>query len=80
MKLAENLPQPAAFETREQLDDIPGTKEYRDAANILARALEFRFKNCDPNRFVTSSGRVDMSGRRPEQNRKCWLPTRLRQS
>lgn len=44
--------------TREQLDDIPGTKEYRDAANIFARALEFRFKNCDPNRFVTSSGRV----------------------
>lgn len=44
--------------TREQLDDVPGTKEYRDEANALARSLEFRFRNCDPNLFATTSGRV----------------------
>ena len=44
--------------SREQLDDLPGTKEYRDAANALARDFEFRFKNCDPNLFVSTSGRV----------------------
>ncbi len=44
--------------SREQLDDLPGTKEYRDAANALARGFEFRFKNCDPNLFVSTSGRV----------------------
>jgi hypothetical protein len=44
--------------TREQLDDVPGTREYRDAANDLARNFEFRFKNCNPNLFVSTSGRV----------------------
>lgn len=44
--------------SREQLDDLPGTKEYRDAASALARGFEFRFKNCDPNLFVSTSGRV----------------------
>ena len=44
--------------TREQLDDVPGTKEYRDAADVLARILESRFKNTDPNLYLTSSGRL----------------------
>lgn len=44
--------------SREQLDDLPGTKEYRDAASALARDFEFRFKNYDPNLFVSTSGRV----------------------
>jgi hypothetical protein len=44
--------------TREQLDDVPGTKEYRDAANALARILESRFKNTDPNFYLTASGRL----------------------
>jgi hypothetical protein len=44
--------------SREQLDDTPGTPEYPKAASELARALESRFKNIDPNLFVTSSGRL----------------------
>jgi TIR domain len=44
--------------TREQIDDLPGTKEYREAANAFARALDSRFKNVDPNLFVCASGRV----------------------
>jgi hypothetical protein len=44
--------------TREQLDDLPGTKEYREAANAFARALESRFRNADPDLFVCAAGRV----------------------
>jgi hypothetical protein len=44
--------------TREQLDDLPGTKEYREAANALARALESRFRNVDPDLFVCVSGQI----------------------
>jgi hypothetical protein len=44
--------------SREQLDDVPGTREYRDAASALARDFEFRFKNYDPNLFLSTSGRV----------------------
>jgi hypothetical protein len=44
--------------TREQLDDLPGTKEYREAANDFARTLESRFMNTDPDLFVSASGRV----------------------
>lgn len=44
--------------TREQLDDVPGTKEYRDTADVLARILESRFKNADPNLYLTASGRL----------------------
>ena len=44
--------------SREQVDDTPGTPEYPKAADELARAFEGRFKNVDPNLFVTASGRV----------------------
>jgi hypothetical protein len=44
--------------TREQLDDLPGTKEYRDSALALTRALDLRFRNLDPNLFMTYSGRL----------------------
>ena len=44
--------------SREQLDDLPGTKEYREAANAFARTLESRFLNIDPDLFVSTSGRV----------------------
>lgn len=44
--------------TRENLDDLPGTKEHREAANHLARALDKRFNNVDPNLFMTKSGRL----------------------
>lgn len=44
--------------TREQLDDLPGTKEYREAANAFARALESRFINPDPDLFVCVAGRT----------------------
>src|SRR5271166_743938 len=44
--------------TREQIDDLPGTKEYRDSAVALARALDFRFRNVDPNLYMTHSGRL----------------------
>lgn len=43
---------------REQLDNVSGSREYRDAASALARDFEFRFKNYDPNLFVSTSGRV----------------------
>ena len=44
--------------TRSELDDLPGTKSYHKPALALARALEHRFQNVDPNYFVTSSGRL----------------------
>jgi hypothetical protein len=44
--------------TREQLADLPGTKEYRDSANVLARSLDNRINNVDPNLFMTRSGRL----------------------
>jgi hypothetical protein len=44
--------------SRDQLDDLPGTKEYHEAALVLARILESRFKNHNPNFYVTESGRL----------------------
>jgi hypothetical protein len=44
--------------SREQLDDTPGTPAYPKAADELARGFESRFKNTDPNLFVTASGRL----------------------
>jgi TIR domain len=44
--------------SREQLDDTPATPGYREAAEALARSFESRFRNTDPNHFVTGSGRV----------------------
>ena len=44
--------------TREQVDDLPGTKDHYSSADALARSLDQRFKNVDPNLFVTRSGRL----------------------
>jgi hypothetical protein len=44
--------------SREQLDDTPGTPQYPEVADALARGFESRFKNVDPNLFVTASGRL----------------------
>jgi hypothetical protein len=44
--------------SREQLDDTPATPGYREAAEALARSFESRFRNTDPNHFVTASGRM----------------------
>src|SRR5438067_2263470 len=44
--------------TREHLADLPGTKEYRNSANVLARSLDNRVNNVDPNLFMTRSGRL----------------------
>lgn len=44
--------------SREQVDDTPATPGYREAAEALARGFESRFKNIDPNLFVTASGRL----------------------
>ncbi|WP_263353322.1 toll/interleukin-1 receptor domain-containing protein [Acidicapsa acidisoli] len=44
--------------TRDQICDIPGTKEYRESALALAQVLNSRFMNVDPNLYVTKSGRL----------------------
>jgi len=44
--------------TRDQICDIPGTKEYRESAVALAQVLNLRFLNVDPNLYVTKSGRL----------------------
>jgi hypothetical protein len=44
--------------TTDQMNDLPDTKEYRDSALSLARILDSRFKNLDPNLYVTNSGRL----------------------
>lgn len=43
---------------RNQLDDLPGTKSFHQPAIALAKALEFRFRNVNPNYFTTLSGRL----------------------
>ena len=43
---------------RNQLDDLPSTKSYHEPAIALARSLENRFLNVDPNYFTTLSGRL----------------------
>jgi tRNA A-37 threonylcarbamoyl transferase component Bud32 len=43
---------------RSQLDDLPGTKSYHEPAIALARGLERRFLNVNPNFFTTLSGRL----------------------
>ena len=44
--------------TREQIDDLPGTKEYHVSALALARVLDCRFRNVDPNLYIAHSGRL----------------------
>jgi hypothetical protein len=44
--------------SRNQINDLPGTKSYHQPALALAKALESRFQNVDPNYFVTLSGRL----------------------
>lgn len=44
--------------SRNQISDLPGTKAYHAPANALARSLEKRFGNIDPNLFVTHDGRL----------------------
>src|ERR1039458_6884656 len=44
--------------TTDQMNDLPNTKEYRDSALALAQTLDSRFKNLDPNLYVTNSGRL----------------------
>ena len=46
------------YATREELDDLPATKELRESALFLAKSLVSRFRNVDPNLFVTQSGRL----------------------
>jgi|SRR5450631_1408034 len=46
------------FLTREHLDDLPGTKANQDSAERLARSLDSRIRNVDPNLFMTRSGRL----------------------
>ena len=43
---------------RNQLNDLPATKSFHQPALALAKALEFRFQNVDPNYFTTCSGRL----------------------
>ena len=43
---------------RSQLDDLPATKSFHKPALALAKALEYRFHNVDPNYFTTCSGRL----------------------
>ncbi len=43
---------------RNQLNDLPATKSFHQPAFALAKALEFRFHNVDPNYFTTCSGRL----------------------
>ena len=42
--------------SRDQINDLPGTKAHHAPANALARSLEKRFGNIDPNLFVTRDG------------------------
>jgi serine/threonine protein kinase len=44
--------------SRNQISDLPGTKDHHAPANALARSLEKRFRNIDPNLFVTNDGRL----------------------
>src|SRR5271163_4822385 len=44
--------------SRNQISDLPGTKAHHAPADALARSLEKRFNNIDPNIFVTNSGRL----------------------
>jgi tRNA A-37 threonylcarbamoyl transferase component Bud32 len=44
--------------SRDQLSDLPGTTEYQTSANELARSLDKRINNVDPNLFMTLSGRL----------------------
>ena len=44
--------------SREHLDDLPGTKAHHSSALALARALDNRFRNVNPNYFVTLGGRL----------------------
>jgi hypothetical protein len=39
----------------EVLEDMEGTREYRNQANSFARALETRLRNPSPNSFMTKS-------------------------
>lgn len=43
---------------RNQLNDLPATKSFHEPVLALAKALEFRFRNVDPNFFTTCSGRL----------------------
>jgi hypothetical protein len=43
---------------RNQLNDLPGTTSYHEPAIALARCLERRFLNVNPNLFTTLSGRL----------------------
>ena len=44
--------------SRNQISDLPGTKAHHAPADALARSLDKRFRNIDPNIFVTNSGRM----------------------
>ena len=44
--------------SRENINDLPGTKAYHASALALADALNSRFKNVDPNFYVTQTGRL----------------------
>ena len=44
--------------TRENLDDLPGTPEHRDAAIALADTLKSRLRNSDPHLYLTSAGNL----------------------
>src|ERR1035437_308010 len=44
--------------SRDQINDLPCTKAHHPAANALARSLDKRFVNIDPNLFVTQSRRL----------------------
>jgi serine/threonine protein kinase len=44
--------------SKEQLADLPQTKEYQSGSIALTNALTERFKNIDPNMFVTVGGRL----------------------
>jgi hypothetical protein len=43
---------------RENLDDLPGTPEHRDAAMVLASTLKSRLRNSDPHFYLTSTGNL----------------------
>jgi hypothetical protein len=42
--------------SRDQLSDLPAMRAYQESATALARALEQRFHNVSPSKFVTASG------------------------
>jgi serine/threonine protein kinase len=44
--------------SREQINDLPGTKNLHAPALALAKGLEFRFRNIDPNCFITYGGQL----------------------